>query len=183
MHEPTRIMTGTPQATELPAINAVVEAALTTWDLPGRVRRLVLPIYRYSETDRQHLCFALARAVSDADILGVAAWEPANPRECPAERSGLLLHGLYVAPPHQRRGIGSRLLRTAVEQAAAGGFDGVLVKAQRDAEAYFAAQGLRRLPVDDAGRDYPGRYWRAVGPVDTTAAAPTAPPTRDIARR
>ena len=162
MHAPTRITTGTPRATELPAINAVVEAALTTWDLPDRVRRLVLPIYRYSEADRQHLCFALARAAGDADILGVAAWEPANPRECPAERSGLLLHGLYVAPAQHQRGIGSRLLRTVMAQAAAGGFDGVLVKAQRDAEAYVAAQGLRRLPVDDSQRDYSGRYWQAV---------------------
>jgi len=162
MDEPTRIISGTPEATELPAINAVVEAALSTWNLPGRVKRLVLPSYRYSESDRRHLCFALARAAGDVDILGVAAWEPANPRECPAKRSGLLLHGLYVAPPHQHSGIGSRLLRTVMEEAAAGGFDGVLVKAQRDAEAYFARQGLRRLPVDDAEHDYPGRYWQAV---------------------
>jgi GNAT superfamily N-acetyltransferase len=164
MNEPTGITIGTPEAADLPAINTLVEAALMTWRLPERVKRLVLPSYRYGETDRRHLGFALARAIVDDEIRGVAAWEPANPQDCPVARSGLLLHGLYVAPQHQHQGIGARLLRTALQAAAAGGFDGLLVRAQRDAETYFAGQDFRRLPIDDGERDFAGRFWRAVGP-------------------
>jgi N-acetylglutamate synthase-like GNAT family acetyltransferase len=157
--EPVRIATGTPAASDLPSINAAVEGAVMTWPLPERVKRLVLPIYRYSEADRRHLDFAVARAGAGNHVLGVAAWEPADPRDCPAGRRGLLLHGLYVSPAQQRRGIGKRLLQCALGASAAAGFDGLLVRAQRNAEGWFEQKGFERLPVGDA-RDYAGRYWQ-----------------------
>lgn len=158
VHEPVDIATGIPAASDLPSINAAVEGAVMTWRLPERVKRLALPSYRYGEADRRHLGFAVARASAGNDVLGVAAWEPADPRDCPAGRRGLLLHGLYVAPAKQRCGLGTRLLQCALSASAAAGFDGLLARAQRDAEGWFEQKGFQRLPVDD-GRDYAGRYW------------------------
>jgi len=94
-------------------------------------------------------------------ITGVAAWDPADPRDLPADTSGLLLHGLYVDPAHQHRGVGGRLLDAAAGAARALGLDGVLVKAQADASGFFEARGLQRLPVEDAARHYPRRFWLA----------------------
>lgn len=159
MTERVHIITGRPAETDLAQINAVVEAAVQGWALSERIKRLVLPSYRYGAIDLRHLGFACARHRTDGRIVGVAAWEPADRRDCPPGQTGLLLHGLYVVPEHQRRGIGHRLLGHALAAAAAG-FDGLLVKAQRDAEPFFVTEGFQRLPVTDDGRDYAGRFWR-----------------------
>lgn len=147
-------------AADLPAINGVIERAIANWQLPERVKRLTLPNYRYHAHDLIHLHLVVAEEASGT-ILGVAAWEPAHPRDLPADKRGLLLHGLYVDPAHQHRGAGSRLLDAAAEAARALGFDGVLVKAQADANRFFQARGLQRLPVEDAARHYPHRFWLA----------------------
>lgn len=147
-------------ADDLPAINGVVERAIATWQLPERVKRLSLPSYRYHAHDLVHLHLVVAE---DADhvLVGVAAWEPASPRDLPDGQRGLLLHGLYVDPAHQHRGVGSQLLDAAETAAREQGFDGVLVKAQADAKGFFEARGLQRLPVEDAARHYPHRFWLA----------------------
>ena len=147
------------QADELAAINGVIERALMTWQLPERVKRLVLPGYRYRNPDLGFLHIVVAEDAAHA-ITGVAAWEEAEARNVPKGRRGLLLHGIYVDPARQRQGIGSRLLEAALAAARAGGFDGLLVKAQADANGFFAARGMSRLPVEDADRDYPHRYWQ-----------------------
>ena len=149
-------------AADLARMNAVVERAIATWQLPERVKRLSLPSYRYHAHDLLHLHLAVAEA--DDAIVGVAAWEDASARDVPGGARGLLLHGLYVDPSHQRRGLGSALLDAAVAAARAGGFDGVLVKAQADASGFFASRGLQRLPVEDPARDYAHRFWLAVRP-------------------
>jgi N-acetylglutamate synthase-like GNAT family acetyltransferase len=145
-------------AADLPAINGVIERAIATWQLPERVKRLSLPSYRYHVHDLVHLHLVV---VEDADRapVGVAACESANPRDLPAGLRGLLLHGLYVDPAHQHRGVGSQLLEATAAAARAQGFDGVLVKAQADANGFFEARGLQRLPVEDAARHYPHRFW------------------------
>ncbi len=148
---------------DLPAINGLIERAMATWRLPERVKRLSLPSYRYHAHDLVHLQLVVAEDADNA-LVGVAAWEPAHPRDLPAGQRGLLLHGLYVDPIHHRRGVGSRLLDAAVAAAHAQGLDGVLVKAQADADGFFAASGLRRLPVKDPARQYPNRFWQAVRP-------------------
>jgi len=149
----------TPQ--DLPAINAVIEAAVMGWQLPERVKRLSLPSYRYDAADLQHLQMQVLR--DDAScIVAVAAWEAADPRDTPAQQAGLLLHGLYVRPDFQRQGLGKKLLQAAQQAALAGGYAGLLVKAQADAENFFAACGLVKLPVEDAARDYAHRYWLAL---------------------
>jgi GNAT superfamily N-acetyltransferase len=71
------------------------------------------------------------------------------------------LHGLYVDPAHQRRGVGSRLLDAAATAARAQDLDGVLVKAQAAAVAFFKSRGCSALPVEDPARDYPHRFWLA----------------------
>lgn len=147
-------------AADLDAVNAVIERAVMTWHLPQRVKRLTLPSYRYQPHDLDHLHIVVAED-ADRTLLGVAAWEPASPRDLPAGKTGLLLHGLYVDPAQQRRGIGTRLLDAAVNAARTQGFDGLLVKARPEAEGFFLARGLTLLPVIDAERDYPHRFWKA----------------------
>ncbi len=53
-------------------------------------------------------------------------------------------------------GIGSRLINAAVQAARQGRFDGMLVKANPDAQG----KGLQPLPTEDARRDYPYRFWK-----------------------
>jgi predicted N-acetyltransferase YhbS len=142
---------------DLPAINGVIERAVMTWRLPERVKRLSLPMYRYNETDLGHLEVCVAE--DGVGIMGVAACEPAWAPDLPEGTRGLLLHGLYVAPDRQRLGIGSGLLNACVERARELGQDGVLIKAQADAEPFFRKLGLERLPVRDESRDYALRYW------------------------
>lgn len=149
------------QAGELAAINGVIERALMAWQLPERVKRLVLPSYRYGEHDLAFLHIVVAEDAMH-QIAGVAAWEEAEAHDLPQGRRGLLLHGIYVDPARQRQGIGGRLLEAARAAASSGGFDGLLVKAQADANGFFAARGMNRLPVEDADRDYPHRYWQPV---------------------
>jgi len=146
-------------AVDLDGANAVIEAAIMTWQLPDRVKRLSLPSYRYDSNDLAHL--TLVGAVDEADaIVGVVSWEAASASDTPNGVRGLLLHGVYVPPTLHRAGIGGRLLDAAIEAARQGGFDGLLVKANRDAQRFFSAKGLQQLSVMDAGRDYPYRFWR-----------------------
>lgn len=150
-------------AAELPAVNAVIEAAVLGWQLPERVKRLVLPSYRYDAADLQHLQIN-ALSTPAQQIVAVAAWEAADLRDTPAQQTGLLLHGLYVHPAWQRQGLGKRLLQAAQQATLAGGYAGLLVKAQADAESFFAVCGLQKLPVEDSTRHYASRYWWAALP-------------------
>lgn len=147
-------------ADDLPAINAIVEAAIQTWDLPDRVKRLAMPSYRYDPHDLAHL--TLVQAVAEDKPLAVAAWEPAESTDNPPGRQLLLLHGLYVHPAHWRHGLGRTLIDAALSAADQAGLDGVLVKAQADAEPYFVQQGFLPLPASDARRDYAHRLWHPV---------------------
>lgn len=147
-------------ANDLPAINAIVERAVMTWQLAERVKRLSLPSYRYHEHDFVHMHLVVAEDAAGT-LAGFAAWDVADPRDAPGGQRGLLLHGLYVDPVRHGEGIGSRLLAAAATAARTDGHDGLLVKAQADANGFFIARGLRLLPVTDPARDYPHRYWLA----------------------
>lgn len=146
---------------DLPAINQMIEAAVMTWDLPDRVKRLSLPSYRYTALDLNQLTLIVARDANQ-QIVGVAAWERAAPGDCPADRTGLLLHGLYVDPVHQHKGFGRALLQQAIAAAAENHYDGLLVKAQADAAGFFKDQGLLALTASDPARQYAHRYWLAI---------------------
>lgn len=146
---------------ELPAINQVIEDAVMGWRLADQVKRLALPSYRYDTADFADLDVRVARA-GNGRVVGVATSAPAAAGDCPPGTRGLLLHGLFVAPPVQRRGIGAALLARVLADAGAAGYDGVLVKAQRDAAPFFIAQGFAALPVGDPQRHYAHRLWRRV---------------------
>jgi GNAT superfamily N-acetyltransferase len=143
-------------------INALIEAAIMTWNLPERVKRLTLPSYRYSEQDMLHLEMVIARV--DQTISGVAAWEEADSNDTPDSKTGLLLHGIYVDPDLHNTGIGTRLFQAAEQAMQGKGLDGLLVKAQSGAEAFFEKQGMNRLPVDAPNRHYANRFWKAAKP-------------------
>lgn len=146
---------------DLAAINAVIEAAVMGWDLPERVKRLSLPSYRYDSVDLAHLAAVVAEA--EGRVVGVATWEPADPRDVPAGRAALLLHGLYVDPAWQRQGVGRRLLAAVREAASRDGQAGVLVKAQADARGFFEGNGFVALDPEDPDRHYAHRYWLDLG--------------------
>ncbi len=150
---------------DLDAINRVITAAVMTWDLPERVKRLALSSYHYHAIDFAH--FGMCVAERHDQIVGIAAWEPADPRDLPDElvagAYGLLLHGVYVDPRVQRQGMGRALIAQAVTAATTQGAAGVLVKAQNDAVPFFRALGWAALLVRDRTRDYEHRYWHATG--------------------
>ena len=54
---------------DLAAINAVIERAVMTWQLPERVKRLTLPSYRYSAHDLEHLHIVIAED-AERTVLG-----------------------------------------------------------------------------------------------------------------
>lgn len=146
------------QETDLPVVNAVVEKAILGWSLPERVKRLSLPSYRYDPTDLAHQHGLVAREPSGG-IVGVAVWEAAPDEPVTGARDVFRLHGLYVDPQWQRQGIGRRLLAAVIRAVCTAGADGLVIRAQADAVPFFQAMGLERLPVNDAERDYPNRFW------------------------
>jgi len=145
---------------DLDAINRVIEAAIMRWDLPERVKRLSIPSYFYNEQDLQHLEIVVAN--QDNSIIAVASWEPAENKDTPSNQTGLLLHGLYVHPDYQNIGIGKKLLNAAENATRNKGLNGLLVKAQADAVAYFIKQGMTEVEIENTSRDYAHRLWKAI---------------------
>ena len=147
---------------DLTAINAVVEAGVMGWDLPERVKRLSLDSYRYRAEDLDHLDLFVAEN-DEREIIGLAALETADEKDLPQGKRGLLLHGLYVDPRYRSRGVGRQLLDHAIDLARNRNSDGVLVKAQADANGFFAALSGEALAVENPGRDYPHRWGFSAG--------------------
>ena len=143
---------------DLDAVNAIIHAAIMTWDIPERVKRLSLPIYRYNAHDLEHLTLIIAES-NAGEMVGIATWEDADAADVPGGQRGLLLHGIYVHPEQRQRGIGSRLLEAALQAGREKDFDGLLVKANPDAQGFFLGRGLMPLAMEHPGREYPYRYW------------------------
>ena len=143
---------------DLDAINRVIESAIATWNLPQRVKRISLPLYRYQRQDLEFLHMAVFEPANN-EVAAVASWDKQCDDALPTGQPALLLHGIYVSADRQRQGIGSRLLQAA-EQAVERCGCAVLVKAQADAEPFFLRHGYRKLAVADPQRDYPHRYCK-----------------------
>ncbi|MFT5504303.1 MAG: N-acetylglutamate synthase-like GNAT family acetyltransferase [Gammaproteobacteria bacterium] len=156
-----RVSQRKPNRLDLDGINRVIESATNTWSLPERLKRISLPLYRYYQDDVEHMQFLIAET-KDSRIVGLAALEEVEATECPEGHSAWLLHGLYVNPSHHGYGIGIRLVESAEVITSANGFDGLLVKAQVDAQSFFENRGFTRLPVENCSRDYAYRYWKSI---------------------
>jgi len=133
---------------DLPFINAVINAALTTWPISPRAQRLFTEALTYDAVDLRH--FEMFVCVHDDQVVGIAAWDPHN------EPS--LFHGLYVTPDYQRRGAGAGLMNTVVARARTLGKDGLLVKSARASVSYFEALSLERIH-SSGDSDYPYSFW------------------------
>ena len=144
---------------DLLAINTVIEAAVMSWQLPERVKRLSLPSYRYDAADLLSLVIWVAEDEAGSTV-GLAGCEPADPADTPERCAGLLLHGLYVLPTCHGQGLGRRLLQYTEQYAVRQGYVGVLVKAQTAAVGFFSKQGYEPLPVEDSVRHYSHRLWK-----------------------
>lgn len=145
---------------DLRSINQVIEKALMTWKLPGRVKRLVLPSYFYDEVDLEH--FIVFVATENDSIIGVATLDTQSQR-VEGGYSALLLHGIFIDPARQRSGIGSQLLEYAEDIASGHKADALIVKVQKDAEEFFKAKGLKKLAVKDPDREYENQYCKLIG--------------------
>lgn len=40
---------------DLPAINSIIDLAVTSWDTTARIKRLALPIYQYQRADLEYM--------------------------------------------------------------------------------------------------------------------------------
>jgi len=146
---------------ELDRINDVVTAALYSWELPDRVKRISLPIYRYHANDFEHMQFLVAD-IGGPGITGLVALEEVDVPEWPDSRKMLLLHGLYVYPCQHRQGTGTRLVEAAEAVAKGKAIGHLLVRAQAEAQPFFLKCGFSKLPVVDDSRDYAHRYWKPI---------------------
>ena len=146
---------------ELEAINGVIAAAVGTWRVSERVKRLAVPLYCYEAGDLDHMAVFVAE--DDAGkLLGIATLEHMAPNTLHGGLDGLLLHGLFVLPGASGKGIGAELMKVARGYSAELGCDGFLVKAAKESAGYFAHAGLQPLRVTRPEQDYPHRFWQTV---------------------
>jgi N-acetylglutamate synthase-like GNAT family acetyltransferase len=150
-----------PNRIDLDRINNIIKAAIDTWQLPERVKRMSLPLYCYQEEDLMHMQFLIAE-IEGVGIVGLAALEETDTIELPDNQRTMLFHGLYVDPFYHRRGIATRLVESAELSARKSGFSGLLVKVQASSAPFFNKKGFTKLPIEDYSRDYGYRYWKTV---------------------
>ncbi|TNF36725.1 MAG: GNAT family N-acetyltransferase [Gammaproteobacteria bacterium] len=147
---------------DLHEINRIIEAAIMTWPLPDRVKRLSLPSYKYSELDLKYLTIMVAET-TEGEMAGVAAWQLADSKDLPKNKTALLLHGIYVDPSMHRQGIGTRLFKAAEDAADELQLNGLLVKAKVGSEEFYKVHGMKKLTVENEGREFVNRYWKEFG--------------------
>lgn len=143
---------------DLDAVNRVIEDCVMTWNIPDRVKRLSLSSYRYNAIDLKHFRLFVAFDKTNR-IIGVATLEDIESPVKAQRPSALLLHGIYVDPHAQGRGIGKQLVRKMMQIAKAEKRSGLLVKAQPDAIGFFRALHFKHIQTADSRRDYPHQLW------------------------
>ena len=153
----------TGRAPDIAAANEIIAAAILTWSVSDRVRRLVADTYRYHADDAADVW--LGRV--DGRPVGVLGLLQAGgaARELPVDSS--LLHGLFVSPDHFGKGVGSALVRHALGVAAGAGSTQLLVKANRDARLFFERVGFEKTDLID----YPHAYVMKIALPDRPAPA------------
>jgi GNAT superfamily N-acetyltransferase len=146
---------------DLHTVNQVVNESIASWGLPERVRRLATPSLSYNESDFQHMNVILLTNPERKGV-AVAAWEEAAGTDMPESTHGVLIHGLYVVPEYQRRGLGSRLIELVAKRISEHDGDGMAVRAWRDSLAFFLSRGFTPLHSQQSGETYPRRLWKAL---------------------
>lgn len=145
--------------TDLDTINGILEAAVGSWGLPARVLRLSLSSLRYDPMDLRTM---RARLCTDHGTpVGFSCVEPADPGTISAGRGSLMVHGLYVLPPQQRKGIGSRLLADVLAFAREQAYARLTTRAWREAYGFFASHGFDP-DEPEASSLWPRPLWRAL---------------------
>jgi GNAT superfamily N-acetyltransferase len=151
-----------PSEAELEAVTVLLVAQLREHHVrtPGaKIASAVQELFRRPERGR------ILIAVEDGRPVGVAALSFAWPLEY-ADRSAWL-EELYVEPPARGRGIGTRLLRAALQVAAESGATAVDLEVEADhqrAASLYAREGFRSLART---------HWvRSLEPVEKAPAAP-----------
>lgn len=144
----------------LNAVNRVIEEAVETWGVADRVRRLALPTLLYDEVDLRHMRFLLLDD-SEGEAVAFATWEDFGETGEAHSTRHLRLHGLYVLPHWQRRGLGSSLLEFVCLRAGMQGIDGILVRAWREAEAFFRRHGFETCVEPQSPESYSWLLWRS----------------------
>ena len=151
---------------DLHSINNLIAAAIDTWQLADRVKRISLPLYRYQEGDLRDMQLVVADSGED-EILGVAALEQAYATDLFEGLQTSVLHGIYVAPNLHRNGVGSRLLEKIEKMARSSGTEVLLVKARPEAISFFCGRGFRQLSTRDNSRDYPYQFYKILADFDS----------------
>ena len=131
-----------PAGTELDRINELVGRAVNSWNLTERVRRAALPSHLYDAADVRDYRFLLSHA-DDGNLAGVAALTGPVESGTPLPQPVGLLHGIYVDPALHGTGTGRALLKAAEAMAVESGFHCLLVRAHRDSQGFFEANGYR----------------------------------------
>ena len=144
---------------DLSTVNAIVDGAIDTWQLPERVRRLSAPSLRYGRVDLSHMEILLAEDET-GQAVGAAALEHADAVDTPEACSALLLHGLYVTPARQRRGVGASMVCHVMGIARARGVEGVSTRVWRESEAFFVALGFAAFGDAAKASRHPRRMWK-----------------------
>jgi len=165
----------TGKKTDLDCINNVVAAAVMSWPMPERIKRLSVPVLSYDSEDFKHYRFVVYRQggeikggevkggevkggeVKGGEVQGVAAWNPEAPLVTELG-TGRLLHGLYISPDCQGRGYGRDLMAAVLSEAMTLGAEGLVIKAERPSIGFFEHCGLQPLSATGA-TDYPYQFW------------------------
>ena len=140
--------------TDLVAINAIIKRAVMHWPMALRVRSRVVSILQYNSLDMASYTFFSAKY--DEFIMGAIALDfeyNANDRSC----KELLLHGIYVEPAAQGRGIGRTLLDFAEGQAHEHNYNSVILRAERVSRGFFEQCGYTHSSPKTVD-DYPYVY-------------------------
>ena len=140
---------------DLEKINLVIESAVMNWPLPNRVKRLAVPVLKYSATDLDF--FETLVATYKEEVIGVAAWDAAPAQSLPNGQGGLF-HGLYVLPVIQGQGVGEALMEAVFSDARTLNTRGLLIKAQRVSRNFFEHHHIQPLAAHDS--EYPWQYWK-----------------------
>ena len=144
---------------DLGVINAIVTGAIATWGLSQRVNRLAERSLTYTTFDLAFMRAALGENKAGIEI-AATLWEPEKSGS--GNHSSVLLHGIYVLPEYQRCGVGANMVEHVANIVKKDGFDGITVKAWRDAEEFFMKLGFYHPQKNGRDRLYPLHLWKPV---------------------